>query len=137
MAAEWLFGVNDHAFIELLWKMWSPAYDDRAHVARIKRMLAMPGHGRHAGVLPRDDESRQGDPALAAVTARLADPITTPTRVLCGSRDMRREMLARQADLFAGPYEWGVVQGAGHFLHRERPGQVNADLIDWLAREDS
>ena len=134
---EWLCRVNDHAFIELLWKLWSPAYDDRAHVARIKRMLAMPGAMAATLAYYRAMMNpRKADPALAPVTARLADPITTPTRVLCGSRDMRREMLPRQADLFTGPYEWGVVEGAGHFLHREKPGQVNADLIDWLARED-
>ena len=135
---ERLCRARNYAFIEFLWKLWSPAYDDRAHVARIKQMLAKPGAMVAALAYYRAMMNpKKADPALADVTARLPDPITTPTRVLCGSRDMRKEMLPRQGDLFAGLYEWGVVEGAGHFLHREKPGQVNADLIDWLAREDS
>lgn len=77
----------------------------------------------------------KADPALADITARLARTIVTPTRVLCGSRDMRKEMLPLQRDLFAGPHEWGIVEGAGHFLHRERPDEVNAAIIDWLAKQ--
>lgn len=133
---EWLCQTNNYAFIEFLWKLWSPAYDDRAHVAQIKQMLAEPramvaALAYYRAMMNPDKAA----PALADVTARLANPITTPTRVLCGSRDMRREMLPRQGDLFAGPYEWGVVEGAGHFLHREKPVVVNAELIDWLRRE--
>jgi pimeloyl-ACP methyl ester carboxylesterase len=28
------------------------------------------------------------------------------------------------------------VMGAGHFLHQERPNEVNRLIIDWLARHD-
>jgi pimeloyl-ACP methyl ester carboxylesterase len=75
----------------------------------------------------------RADPELEAVRARLTTPITVPTRVLCGSRDMRREMLPRQHDLFTAPYDWQLVEGTGHFLHRERPQQVNELILDWLA----
>ncbi|MET0808363.1 MAG: alpha/beta hydrolase, partial [Pseudoxanthomonas sp.] len=79
----------------------------------------------------------KADPSLAAITGRLGNAITTPTRVLCGSRDMRREMLGRQQDLFAGPYEWDVVEGAGHFLHRERPAEVCASILEWLGKPET
>lgn len=133
---ETLCRANDFAFIEFLWKLWSPAYDDRAHVTQIKRMLAQPGAMQAALAYYRAMMNpKKADPALADVTARLNDAIATPTRVLCGSRDMRREMLPRQRDLFAGPYEWGIVEGAGHFLHREKPAEVSAAILDWLARK--
>lgn len=132
---EALCKANNFAFIEFLWKLWSPAYDDRAHVARIKRMLAEPGALRAAlGYYRAMFRGSMADPDLASVSRRLADPITVPTRVLCGSRDMRREMLPRQGDLFAGAYEWDIVEGAGHFLHREKPGEVNHLILDWLGR---
>ncbi|HYM85495.1 MAG TPA: alpha/beta hydrolase, partial [Pseudoxanthomonas sp.] len=130
---EALCKANDFAFIEFLWKLWSPAYDDRAHVAQIKRMLAQPGAMKATLAYYRAMMNPgKADPSLAGVTARLGNPITTPTHVLCGSRDMRKEMLARQQDLFEGPYEWGIVEGAGHFLHRERPAEVGASIIQWL-----
>jgi pimeloyl-ACP methyl ester carboxylesterase len=29
------------------------------------------------------------------------------------------------------------VRGAGHFLHQERPAEVNARILDWLRRHDA
>lgn len=130
---EILSRANDFAFIEFLWKLWSPAYDDRAHVGRIKRMLAEPGALRAAIAYYRAMfRSSRADPVLEDVRRRLSDPITVPTLVLCGSRDMRREMLPRQSDLFASTYQWKIVEDAGHFLHRERPREVNRLILEWL-----
>lgn len=133
---EALCKADNFAFIEFLWRLWSPAYDDRAHVARIKRMLAEPGALQASLAYYRAMfRKSRADPALEEVRQRLADPISVPTRVLCGSRDMRREMLPRQSDLFVSAYEWAVVEGAGHFLHREKPEEVNRLILDWLGRD--
>ncbi len=135
---EALCRANNFAFIEFLWRLWSPAYDDHAHVARIQRMLAEPGALQASLAYYRAMfRKSMGDPALEGVRQRLVDPITVPTRVLCGSRDMRREMLSRQDDLFASAYEWSIVEGGGHFLHRERPEEVNRLILDWLRRDTS
>lgn len=132
---EKLCRANNFAFIEWLWQLWSPAYDDRAHVAQIKRMLAEPGALEATLAYYRSMMNpRKFNPALAEVRARLNQPVSVPTRVLCGSRDMRGEMLPGQRDLFAGPYEWAIVEGAGHFLHREKPEQVNQLILEWLER---
>jgi pimeloyl-ACP methyl ester carboxylesterase len=133
---ERLLKARDYAFLEFLWWLWSPAYNDRDHVAQIKRMMAAPGAieatlGYYRAVLRK---SRQ-DPALAHITATLDRPIPVPTLVLCGSRDMRKEMLAGQRGLFSGPFEWQIVEGAGHFLHREKPAEVNRLLLGWLLAE--
>jgi pimeloyl-ACP methyl ester carboxylesterase len=47
---------------------------------------------------------------------------------------MRREMLPGQRDFFTGPYDWTTVPGAGHFLHREQPDEVNRLVLEWLSR---
>ena len=60
--------------------------------------------------------------------------ITVPTLALCGSNDIRGEMLEVQKEFFNGPYEWTLVEGCGHFLHRERPAEVTRLVTEWLQR---
>ena len=40
--------------------------------------------------------------------------------------------MSGQAHLFTGSYRFDVVPDCGHFLHRERPDDINRRLIDWL-----
>ena len=130
---ERLVSARNAAFLELLWRIWSPAYDDRAHVAAIRTTMADPRVA--AATLSYYRAAMQAsyrDPALADLYAILDRPIDVPTRVLCGSKDMRGRMLEEQRELFRGPYEWHIVEGAGHFLHRERPDEVNRQIIEWL-----
>lgn len=132
---EWLCARRDYAFLETLWRLWSPDFDDRLHVAEIRRSMAIPGALQASLAYYRAlFGTRNADPALAAVRARLDAPITVPTRVLIGSKDMRREMLEPQRHYFTGEYEWAMVEGTGHFLHREAPDSVNALLLDWVRR---
>lgn len=132
---EWLCARRDYAFLETLWRLWSPDFDDALHVAEIRRSMATPGALQASLAYYRAlFGSRHADPALADLRARLDAPITVPTRVLMGSEDMRREMLEPQRRYFTGEYEWTTVEGTGHFLHREAPDSVNALLLDWLRR---
>lgn len=132
---EWLCRRNDYAFLETLWKLWSPDYNDQAHVARIRRQMAEPGALQASLAYYRAmfRKSRQ-DPALSAVRAELDRPTPVPTFVAVGSRDMRKEMLDHQREFFTGEYAWTIVEGGGHFLHREQPAAVNQLILNWLAR---
>jgi len=132
---EWLCARRDHAFLETLWRLWSPDFDDALHVAEIRRSMAIPGALQASLAYYRAMfGTRHADPALADVRARMDSPIAVPTRVLCGSRDMRREMLEPQRRYFTADYDWTVVEGAGHFLHREQPDTVNGLLLEWFRR---
>jgi epoxide hydrolase 4 len=132
---ELICRAGDFAFIEWLWRLWSPDYRDRDHVAQVRRMLAEPGALPAALAYYRAAvQPKFQDPALAGLRARLDRPTPVPTLVACGTRDMRREMLPLQGEFFTGSYEWTTVEGAGHFLHRERPEQVNRLVLDWLGR---
>lgn len=133
---EWLCARRDYQFLETLWRLWSPDFDDALHVAEIRRCMATPGALKASLAYYRAMfGSRNADPALADVRARLEAPIRVPTRVLMGGEDMRREMLEPQRRYFTSDYEWTVVPKTGHFLHREAPDTVNALLLDWLRRQ--
>ena len=132
---EWLCSRRDHAFLETLWKLWSPDFHDQAHVAEIRRSMAIPGALKASLAYYRAMfRSSQADPALAELRNRLEAAIQVPTRVFCGEHDMRKEMLEDQRHYFTSDYDWATVPGAGHFLHREQPDTVNALLLDWLGR---
>lgn len=132
---EWLCSRKDYAFLETLWKLWSPDFHDEAHVTEIRRAMATPGALEASLAYYRAMfRKTKADPALAAVRARLEAPIAVPTRVLMGGCDMRREMLEPMRQYFSANYEWAVVPDTGHFLHREAPETVNALLLDWVGR---
>lgn len=132
---EWLCARRDYQFLETLWQLWSPDFDDAAHVAEIRRSMATPGALQASLAYYRAMfGSRNADPALAELRAQLEASIHVPTRVLCGDHDMRKEMLEAQRHYFTADYEWTTVANAGHFLHREQPDTVNALLLDWFGR---
>ncbi|HEY2774551.1 MAG TPA: alpha/beta hydrolase [Candidatus Binatia bacterium] len=131
---EMALAANNFAFIDYLWKFWTSAgYEDAEHIAGIKRMLAEPGAvaatlGYYRAMI---DRSRM-DPCLDDVRDAIARPIGVPTLAICGGDDSRGELMKEQAGYFRGEYRYEVVPGAGHFVHREKPSEVNALLLDWL-----
>ena len=122
-------------FLMFLWWLCSPTFVDHKH-ARIAVEMILQGPGvKHTLAYYRAAlQERFRDPELASVYAKLDNQITVPVRVLCGSRDMRKEMLPRQTDLFdkRADYQWTLIDGAGHFLHREQPPLVNQEILKWI-----
>jgi len=126
----------DFALIDYLWADWSPGHDHSAHVARIKQMLRQPGAFTAAISYYRAAfNPAHRDPALEHLRARLGGPISVPTLALCGADDIRRGPMSRQTEHFTRDYAYREIANAGHFLHRDQPGEVNALIIDWLGRD--
>ena len=125
----------DYALIDWLWADWSPGHNHSAHVANIKDMLRQPGALTAAISYYRAVFNPVfRDPALDPLRASLGDPIAVPTLALCGSLDLRREPMSNQAQHFTSNYAYREIAGAGHFLHRDQPGEVTAVIIDWFDR---
>jgi pimeloyl-ACP methyl ester carboxylesterase len=133
---EAALAANDFAFIDYLWEYWtSPGYRDEAHLADVKRLLAMPGAlGATLGYYRAMVDPQKADPALETVRKDAERPIPVPTLALCGADDLRAELMGDQARHFTGEYRFELVRGSGHFLHREQPAAVTRLIIDWLGR---
>lgn len=69
----------------------------------------------------------------------MADPvaatITVPALFIGGTEDpvLRFTRRDRAAEVVTGPYREVMIEGAGHWLQQERPDEVNAALLDFLA----
>jgi pimeloyl-ACP methyl ester carboxylesterase len=134
--ADGVVPMGDFDFIEGLWADWSPGYDAGDDLPRVKDCLRDPANLAAALGYYRATIGGVGvDPALDAVQAKGAEPTTQPTLYLHGRTDgCMGADLAEGAAAFL-PAEGSrleMVDDAGHFLHLERPAQVNRSVLDFV-----
>jgi pimeloyl-ACP methyl ester carboxylesterase len=114
--AEGVVGMDDLAFLERLWADWSPGYDAAEDLKHVKESL--------------------GDPAnLAAAIGYYRALFASGGPTAVGPQPLLY-LHGRDDGCFgagaAGP-DAVVVEGAGHFLHLERPDEVNRLVLEFLA----
>jgi pimeloyl-ACP methyl ester carboxylesterase len=118
---------DDLAFLDQLWRDWSPGYRAGDHLAVVKRCLRDPANLTAAIGYYR--ATRVGDPAAP-------DPglAPQPTLYLHGACDgCISAELARGAERYLAPgSRMIVVEDAGHFLQLEQPVTVNEHILAWL-----
>jgi pimeloyl-ACP methyl ester carboxylesterase len=134
--AEQVVSANDFAFIEQWWRDASPEYDPALVIERVKATFRQPGVLTAAlGYYRHTFDPRNRDAALQALQERASSaPTAVPTLALHGTRDRpgRLEAFERMDDLFLKGLEKVVYPGAGHFVHVERPAEVNRRIVDFL-----
>ena len=127
---------NDWAFIERLWRDWSPGWELPQEELRIvKQGLAQPGVKRAALGYYRAMFGLGGE-AVRETRRLLGGPIPVPTLALTGAldgcMDTRLHDVAVKSEDFPAGVRVERVEGAGHFLHQEEPHVVNRLILDWL-----
>lgn len=134
--ADFVVEARNWAFIEKLWRDWSPGWDLPAdELARVKHTLAQPGVKKAAlGYYRAMADLRS--PAARETERLLSGEIPVRTLAITGARDgcmdTRLHDIALSPDDFPAGLEVVRIEGAGHFVHQERPEEVNRRLLDWL-----
>lgn len=128
---------DDCAYLEALWRSWSPEWDiPAAMLTDMKSVFKQPGVARAALEYYRQAFDA-ASPAALETQALFAEPINVPTLAICGDADG-----CIAADIFVGamraedfPTELQVdqVKGAGHFVHIEQPAVVNDLILGWIS----
>lgn len=126
--------LNDFALVDYLWQHWSgEGFEDREHIAEVKRTLTPEG-AVEAALAYYPGLLHLG--ARAPETAeKMRGKVTVPTLAVFGAEDPPREMSAEEHVHFSADYRLEIVEGAGHFVHREQPGRLNALVLDWFAAD--
>jgi len=124
--AELIAGADDMAFIERLWQDWSPGYDGAEDLKHVKDALRGPANLSAAIGYYR---------AMFSIGGVDKSP-PQPTLYLHGTDDgcFGVDGVRGSADQLSLDSEIDIVDGAGHFLHLERPAETNAKILDWLIR---
>jgi pimeloyl-ACP methyl ester carboxylesterase len=125
--AETAVARDDLAFLDKLWRDWSPGFQPGEHLARVKDCLRQPANlaaalGYYRAAVDQEAAARQAP---------------QPTLYVHGARDgcIGVDLVRGAERLLAPSSRMIVIDEAGHFLHLEEPGQVNDHIqLGQLAR---
>ena len=122
--------------VRRLWRDWSPGYDGTDDLRRV--LAALPDRAHRTAALGYYRSLTRPWSMPSAYRpwkgAEMRLPVV-PVLYLHGTRD--RALDVRLADGLADRLppgsDVGIVPGAGHFLHLERPAEVGRKVLDFLA----
>lgn len=129
---------DDYAFIERLWRDWSPSWDyEPDEMEALKQTFRAPGVLQAALGYYRCTLNPMNQlPELGDVQERIAmAPIEVPALYFHGARDgcAGVELTEGMEAFFPRGLRKTIVPDAGHFVHQERPEVVNRALLEFLA----
>jgi pimeloyl-ACP methyl ester carboxylesterase len=133
--AEAALPLDDYDFIDNLWRDWSPGYDGKWDVARVKESIGDPERIVAAiGYYRAMWDPTLQVPELADEQTAALLPTPKPTLYLHGRDDgcMLLSSIDSPLQYMADGSAFEVVDDAGHFLHVERPDVVNHHIIEFL-----
>jgi pimeloyl-ACP methyl ester carboxylesterase len=123
--AELVVPADDLAFLDGLWRDWSPSYDAATDLSHVKAALRDPANlaaaiGYYRAMFRGQGMSDASPPQ--------------PTLYLHGDTDgaFGVEGVAGSAEALSADSRVDIVPGAGHFLHLEQPDVVNRLVLKWV-----
>ena len=137
--AEAVVARDGMAFLDRLWRDWSPGFQPGEHLAQVKQCLqqranlsAALGYYRAAGAV---GEGTGTTAQYAAEQQAAGRQPPQPTLYLHGARDgcIGVELARGTERLLAPSSRMIVIDDAGHFLHLEKPSAVNDHVLSWVS----
>jgi pimeloyl-ACP methyl ester carboxylesterase len=138
--AEAVVAADQMAFIDRLWRDWSPGYDATQDLASVKECLREPAHlaaaieyYRQPGAGDSDDAARYAEEQQAALRAA-----PQPTLYLYGPDDgcISADLSRDAGPLLAPASRVVAIEETGHFLHLEKSREVNEHILAWIGAEN-
>jgi pimeloyl-ACP methyl ester carboxylesterase len=135
--AEQAVAANDFVFLEHWWRDAAPEYvPPPAIMENVKNTFRQPGVVTAALSYYRHTfHPAHRDPALEALQERVSTaPTPVPALAMHGTKDRpgRLEAFEMMDTLFTAGVEKVILPGTGHFLHLERPEEVNRRIVTFL-----
>ena len=135
--ADLVVGANNHAYIEMLWRDWSPGYDASFDLEAVKKSLADPKNLQAAlGYYRATLGDGYRDPSLKALQDQMGSAVPTqPLLYLHGTNDgcIGAEVVEAAKSMAPANVQFAIVKDAGHFLQLEQPQKVNKLICDFIA----
>ena len=135
--ADLVVGADNHAFIEMLWRDWSPGYDASFDLESIRKSLADPKNLQAAlGYYRATLGDGYRDPKLSELQNQMASGVPPqPLLYLHGANDgcIGVDVVESAKKIAPANVKFEVVAAAGHFLQLEQPKVVNKLICDFLA----
>jgi pimeloyl-ACP methyl ester carboxylesterase len=135
--ADLVVGANNHGFIEMLWRDWSPGYDASFDLESIRKSLADPKNLQAAlGYYRATLGDGYRDPKLSELQNQMASGVPSqPLLYLHGANDgcIGVDVVESAKKVAPANVKFEVVAAAGHFLQLEQPKVVNKLICDFSA----
>ena len=122
--AQRIVAADDFAFVDRLWREWSPGHNGAREAAKAKRCLRDPEHLAAAIAYYLAE-----NPGAAL---RRAPP--QPTLYLHGENDgcIDARLVRDAEEHLSSSSRLEVLPDVGHFLHVEQPAEVSARVLGWV-----
>ena len=134
--ADFVVGANDLAYIDMLWADWSPGFDATEELELLKPSLRDPANLQAAlGFYRATLGAGYNDPALQSAQDMSSTIPLQPLLYIHGRTDgcMGSEVAEFAAAELTSNARAHFVDGAGHFMHLEKPAEVNDIILSFLA----
>lgn len=133
IVSEWWCRRRNFAFIESLWRRWSPEWNfSTESIEAVKRCLSQPGVLSASLGYYRHIYSWGSGASQMLLSATINVPCLVIAGENDGCMDVRLFHLLNEKPPFEDDYQISIVKNAGHFMQQEKPAEVSALLLNWL-----